>query len=38
MQMNVFAMEEWLDNVHLIIVQDLAEEIASLVERIFNNL
>lgn len=37
-QMNVFAIEEWLDDVHLIIVQDLAEEIASLVERIFNNL
>jgi len=36
--MNVFAMEEWLDNVHLIIAQDLAEEIANLVERIFNNL
>lgn len=37
MQMNMFAMEEWLDNVHLIIVQDLAEEIASLVEKIFIN-
>lgn len=37
-QMNAFAIEEWLDDVHLIIVQDLTEEIASLVERIFNNL
>lgn len=36
--MNAFAMEEWLDNVHLITVQDLAEEITSLIGRILNNL
>lgn len=31
--MNLFAMAEQVDNIHLIIVKDLSEEIVNLVER-----